>query len=51
MTDDQRRTPESEEASVDRAYRPLGALFVTIVLGAVIVGGWALMYWLAQVRG
>jgi hypothetical protein len=51
VTDDERRTSESEEASVDRTYRPMGALFVTIVLGTVIVVGWALMYWLAQVRG
>ena len=51
MTDDERAAPESGETSVDGEYRPYGALFVTIVLGAVIVGFWALMFVLAQLRG
>lgn|GEM_PF-4330275 len=51
MTDDERAAPESRETSVDGSYKPYGALLVTIVLAAVIVGSWALMYLLAQLRG
>lgn len=51
MTDDEPAAPESGKTPVDAEYKPYGALFVTIVLGAVILGFWALMFVLAQLRG
>jgi hypothetical protein len=51
VSDDERTAPESGKTTGDAVYKPYGALFVTIVLGAVIVGFWALMFVLAQLRG
>ncbi|MEJ2289815.1 MAG: cytochrome c oxidase subunit 2A [Deinococcales bacterium] len=46
MSDDQRSAPESG----DGEYKPYGALLVTVVLAAVIIGFWALLFVLSLLR-
>ena len=46
MSDDERNAP----ASGDSEYKPYGALLVTVVLAATIIGFWALMFVLSLVR-
>jgi hypothetical protein len=46
VSDDQRSAPESG----DGEYKPYGALLVTVVLAAVIIGFWALLFVLSLLR-
>lgn len=51
MSDDERTAAEVAESGDDPEYKPYGALAVTVFLAAVIVGFWALVFILTQVRG
>ncbi len=46
VSDDERTAPESG----DGEYKPYGALLVTVVLAATIIGFWALMFVLSLLR-
>lgn len=51
MRDDEGAPAETPASSQEKPYRPWGALAVTVVLAAVILGLWFLVFAVTQVRG